>query len=258
MTSRAYFVVILLFLFVMFPSYAQTEVSNGTVQGKFELVRDAELDSTCIAYKNNLNMSSNLDFGVCNSRLSERFPRFSRPEWAEMPFDLDMAEKIVIGNMLRRHVEKAEVFRRKWLKDTEQLRRDGAVKMWRLSVDVNGDGTLETLLRLDDGRRAVAVGGPSNCLYRDAYIYLLDGNDELIKNFDRSGHIGDLIYDAETGGHLLIKWSTNPTIGNIWERGHPVFAKNATGGVAVYKVIKNLGPIAICNIQWVPSVSRAR
>src|ERR1700704_5085550 len=123
--------------------------------------------------------------------------------------------------------------------------------MWRLRIDIDSDGQLETVLRLDDGRRVIAIGGPGNCVYRDASMYLLEGNEELMRHFNRRGAIGDLIHDGETDRYLLIEWSTNPATGQgIWRRGLPVRAKNATGGVAVYEVMKESGPIAACNIQW--------
>ena len=46
--------------------------------------------------------------------------------------------------------------------------------------------------------------------YRDAYVHLSEGNEELARHFNSKGVFGDLIHDPETGHYLLIERSTNP------------------------------------------------
>ena len=74
---------------------AQARKASGDIKGKFV---STYVDSTvCQPFTRNLNEFRHLPFNSCNSRLSPKFPEFSRPVWVEIPFDLALAEKVVKG-----------------------------------------------------------------------------------------------------------------------------------------------------------------
>ena len=74
----------------------------------------------CVPFTKNLNQFRRLDFDVCNPRLSEKFPQFTRLAWEEIPLDLAVAEKIV--KTMSSDPGVAERWWQGWLKASEPLR----------------------------------------------------------------------------------------------------------------------------------------
>jgi len=235
----------LLLLTLSIPLCAQEDARG---QGTYRLVR--ALDPSCRPYTNNLNATASMDFAACHSRLTD--PRFGGTQWTEVPLDLRVAEKIVKGILPKVAPQRADPVWHQWLNETEAWRAHGKVKMWEARIDIDGNGELETVVRLTPAFTD-RLSEDRYCLHTNAYIYLIEANKDLLENFNRRGWIGDLIRDNDTGHYLLIERSSNPAVGGgIWGRGSPTWLRNAAGGVAVYKVLPTWGPIAVCNIQWVP------
>ena len=244
---------LLAFLMASLPLWAQgDEPAAARTKGSYILVRDLALDSTCTAYRDNLNATAEADFSVCHSRLTAAHPRFARVEWTEVPLDLAIAKKIVLGIIPKVAPQKAETTWQKWLTDTEQWRLQAKASMWRARLDIDGNGEQETVVRLTPAFTNKLSKG-DYCAYTNSYVQLLEANAQMLENFNSRSVIGDLILDAETKRYLLVQRSSEPTIGSgIWLRGHPTWLKKASGGVAIYKIVPTWGPVAVCNIQWVP------
>jgi hypothetical protein len=239
----------------VFSAQSQHEVTGSPTAGRYVLAKNEEIGySMCKPFTQNLNEFRQFDFDYCASKLSEKYSRFSRPEWHEIPFDLAMAEKIIKGAPKKSQSERREAFWRKWLVRTESMRQAGEMKMW--NADIDFDGTRTQVTRMTNAFSSQLFGGTENCQYRDTSLYVDEGTKSFGKNFNSKGAIADLIHDSDSGKYFLVSSSNNPTTGSgIWGKGHPIFVPKATRGIAVYEVKPTLGPIAICNIQWVPDAA---
>jgi hypothetical protein len=234
---------------------AADEKRDSSAKPRYALAK--ALNTICKPFTDNLNAVGQVEFDTCQSRLSDQHPRFSRPRWAEIPFDLNLAEKMVKRAWEINHPAKADVLWKEWLQDTEAARNSGKAKMWQLQADLDGDGGIETIVRMNYGFRFRKSGEMrrrqiDGCEYLDSALYMTRGG-ELVKHFNANHSVQDLMYDSASNRHFLIESSTLPIAGTgIWGRGHPTFVVGATRGVALYEVKPRLGPIAICNIQWIP------
>ena len=72
--------------------FGQTQPTAPAFEGEYFVTRS--LDPICVPFARNLNQFRRLDFDVCDPRLSEKYPQFTRPTWEEVPFDLGLAETI--------------------------------------------------------------------------------------------------------------------------------------------------------------------
>jgi hypothetical protein len=120
--------------------------AKSPFKGEYFITRNA--DDICVSYTRNLNQFRRLDFDVCDPRLSEKYPEFTRPVWDEIPFDLALVEQIVKNGSLS--PEDGDAWWQAWLKASEALRAEGRLKLWRTRIDVDNDGVLESILRLDN------------------------------------------------------------------------------------------------------------
>jgi hypothetical protein len=248
------------------PSAGQESVGKNpsNSKGTYVLARSIEVGySVCRPFARNLRETQETSFDSCAPRLSSKFPRFSRPHWETVSLDLTVAERMVKRDLTINGSKKGDERWAQWLKDTEEARRTGKVKMWRLRADIDGNGSGETVVRMNYGfiprtslvrLKAGGVNGIEGCEYRDSTLLLLDGSEKLMKAFNVDRGIGDLIYDERSKRFFLVDWSVNPLTGDsIWGRGQPNQVVGATRGVALYRIDPALGPLAVCNIQWVPS-----
>jgi len=253
----------LLFVCVASGTFAAEEKrarTDSSVKPWYVLARAAA--SICGPFTSNLNASSQLEFDACQSRLSDKHSRFSRPHWEEIPFDLEVAEKIVKRAWAVKFPAKAEALWKEWLDDTQSVRNSGAAKMWRLQADLDGDGGLETIVRMNyalrfrkemrrtESERLRRIEG---CEYVDSALYMTAGDVELAKHFNANEFLHDLLHDGASNRYFAIEWSASPIAGvGIWDRGHPTVVAGATRGVAIYEINPRWGPRAVCNIQWIP------
>lgn len=130
-------------------------------------------DEICGPYTRNLNQFRRLDFDACDPRLSAKYPQFTRPAWEEIPFDLGLVEQIVKNGSLS--PEDGAAWWQAWLKASAPLRAEGKLKLWRTRIDVDNDGALETILRLDNPFTTKVRGGgergwvaeEDSCAYRN-------------------------------------------------------------------------------------------
>jgi hypothetical protein len=235
----------------------QAQQAASPFLGEYFVTKNA--DPVCVPYTRNLNQFRRLDFDVCNPRLSEKYPQFTRPSWEDIPFDLGLAEAIVKN--LSWYPESAERWWQAWLKASEPLRAQGRLKLWRTRIDIDGDGADETIVRMDhplapnrtqeeQGWRLVE----NPCPYRDGMLFMLESpNDFMKKQINHgAGAIGDIIhfsggraYRGQPNGYYATSRLTIPAYPHGEEIG-------ATRGMKVYS-LSNYGAGEACSINWVPT-----
>jgi hypothetical protein len=241
----------------------QAQPPASPFKGEYFITRNA--DDICVSYTRNLNQFRRLDFNVCNPRLSEKYPEFTRPVWEEIPFDLGLGEKVV-KNLFRNPADPGAGERgwQAWLTASEPLRAEGKIKLWRTRIDIDGDGGAETIIRLD---RPLAPNGrvqkpptveQNPCPYRNNILYMLDSTSERVKEgFNRSAvDITDIIHfsggrvsPGQSNGYYATSRLTIPA----YPDGERI---GATRGMFVYALGRwgpEFGGANVCSINWVPT-----
>ncbi len=249
---------------------AQVQPAASPFKGEYFVTQNQ--DPVCVPYTRNLNQFRRLDFDVCHPRLSEKYPQSTRPSWEEIPFDLGVAETIIM-NLARRPTGQGDPFWGLWLKASAPLRTEGKLKLWRTRIDIDGDGKPETMLRLDNplgtkywqGEMSWTVEADA-CPYRHSTPYMLDSSYELParklsadpegmkKGFNlRASAVTDIfhfseasVYPGQSNGYYGVDQRfTLPT-----EPDGPRIG--ATRGMKVYALF-NQGSGKACQIDWVPT-----
>jgi uncharacterized protein len=253
-------------------THEEASVSN-LPKGKFVVVQAKYPYSVCERFNDNLNQFRNLDFDQCNSRLSEKFPEFSRPyTWKEIPFDMALAEKAIRSTVDLTMVSDAEglAYQRKtqeerwvqWKKDSEPLRASGKAHMWVTKIDIDGDGEDDTVLRMVPGGRARIDPkhlSPWSCDYNVGELYVVDyASIRMAASFNANASFSsDIIHYAEDNHFYLLEWEPGSSIG-AGEGSCDCSSVGGTRGVVV-KTLHRLNnvsggtPASICLIDWVPT-----
>jgi hypothetical protein len=213
----------------------------------------------CVPYTRNLNQFRRLDFNICDPRLSDKYPQFTRPPWEEIPFDLGLAETIFKNPPVS--PQNAERWWQAWLKASEALRAEGKVKLWGTRIDIDGDGVVETIVRLDHLLAPNPVSSEQGwqleqnpCPYRGKVYMLESANASMREGFNRTAYaITDILHFS---GGLVSPGSYNAYYGVDWRLGlpSPLIGRRigATRGLAVYALF-NMGAAECCRIDWVPT-----
>jgi len=200
---------------------AKERRQEGAIKGKFI---STYVDSTaCQPFTRNLNEFRHLAFNSCNPRLSPKFPEFSRPVWEEVPFDLELAEKVVKG---RYEHEEPSAFNTErgirqwesWRDRTQALRLAGRAHMWRTRIDFDADGKEETMIRMVPGNvvdyrspdKPVPTDFPSpwNCDYYSGELHMGDdARPEVRSSFNTASYEGnDIIYFSGDKRYYRVQW----------------------------------------------------
>jgi uncharacterized protein YecT (DUF1311 family) len=225
---------------------------NRDSKGDFIITRNQ--DAACIPFRSNVNEFRYLDFDQCHPRLSEKYPEFSRPEWKEVPLDLAIAERAFKGIARRPDgIAAAERRWQDWLKATEELRSEGKVKMWLAEVDVDNDGVVDSIARV---QYAIAASDypilKRDCLYTHSGLWLVRAADEEKRKLfnGRMGIASDIIMSSATRTAYVLDWYE----GDV---GPEYAGRNigATRGVRLNRGGNLHGPIPMCHINWVPEGS---
>lgn len=226
--------------------------NTATSRGQYVLRATSGLRDFCPAFTANLNEFRDLAFDTCDPRLSPKYPQFSRPEWEEIPLDLALARKILIWNEESMRKAVVEESWQRWLKMTESDRAAGEVKLWRIKVDLLGDGNLDTLVRID---HAFDATRPS-CSNFNSQQMITDIPDPqsaklyAFSHFNNSIEVGgDMIYDAKSKRYYLLRWNRYGGAGGY---GKALSNIGATASVLVNRAnSQGVGPV--CWIEWVPT-----
>jgi uncharacterized protein len=252
----------------------EASVSN-LPKGKFVLVQAMYPYSVCERFKDNLNQFRNLDFDQCNTRLSGKFPEFSRPyTWKEIPFDMALAEKAIRSTVNLADLRDPEMIaearkeqKKRWLtwkKDSEPLRASGKAHMWITKIDIDGDGKLDTLLRMvPGGRSRIDPKRLSlwSCDYNLGELYLVDSASKgMAASFNANASwSSDIIHYAEDNHFYLLSWEPYASSLNGW-LNHSLPDVGGTGGVTIRNLYREQKddtsystPANICLIDWVPN-----
>jgi len=230
------------------------DLKSTDLIGEYYLFDKPDSPLFCKTFTNNLNEFRNIDFDTCDATLSPKYPQFSRPHWEEIPLDLELAKKIIIGDLKGKTKKAIDEPWEAWLKDTESARAAGEVKMWRTRLDLLGNGELETLVRIDHGVRQDACEPPLKrpfCSYIDGKTYMLAApNPMYIRSFNLNSFLrgGDIIYDSISKHYYLLNWSRCPAGG----AGMPVPIIGATASVDV-STYYEYGIAIDCSIDWLPT-----
>ncbi len=220
-------------------------------KGEFFLTRSE--DPVCIPFTKNLNQFRKIDFDECHPRLSSKYPEFERPKWTEVPLDLEIAEKAFKDSAGVRLKPGEGVYWQNWLKETEELRAAGQVKMWRTEADVNNDGTPDPIARVQYAHPASDLPVKARgCVYSHSGLWKLSQSPEgLWGPFDHSyfGRDADIIYSKATERYYSVEWAEGSTAPISLER-----EIGATRGVVVElaRTVRS-SPIPVCYIDWVPT-----
>ena len=236
----------------------------NTYKGEFILSRNKYEDPICEAFTRNLNQFRHLDFNECNPRLSKRFPEFSRPQWEEFPFSLEIAERAVKGKHAVRFKlteqqaadmeKRAEKHWHAWLEQSQQLRQSGKARMWRTRIDFDGDGKVETITRMvpDVGINPVVIATrpPWSCDYNIGDLHMTDNvNAEAEVAFNKSYRGPDIIYFAGDRRYYDVKWVSV-------KLPYTSDGIDAITSVELFQLNWNKDHVSagsICLIDWVPA-----
>jgi len=247
-------------LLIVFPSLGwagQAAPAASLFKGEYFVT--SSHNEFCVPYTRNLNQFRRLDFDVCHPRLSEKYPQFTRPMWEEIPLDLPLAEMIIKNTYSS--PQHSETYWQEWLKVSEPLRQEGKIRLERAQIDLDADGRIDTLIRLDHpliikeeregkGWRV----DPETCPYRNNLHYLLNTPNDLMRGeFNRAAwRIYDVIHFSEgrvspggTNGFYAVDRS-RLLADMVGKR------IGATRGVIVYQ-LSNWGAGKVCSINWVPT-----
>ncbi len=177
---------LLVLVFLSLGWAGQAALAASPFKGEYFVTQNQ--DPVCVPYTRNLNQFRRLDFDVCHPRLSEKYPQFTRPAWEEIPFDLSVAETIIM-NLARRPAGSKDPFWETWLTASAPLRAEGKIKLWRTRIDIDGDGKPETMLRLDNPLSTKYWQGEMSwtveedaCPYRHSTLYMLESPNDSMKN----------------------------------------------------------------------------
>lgn len=253
---------------------AKERRQEGTIKGKFI---STYVDSTvCQPFTRNLNEFRHLEFNSCNPRLSPKFPEFSRPVWEEIPFDLELAKKVIegkYGNLIHSaaygeqaiYAERVRLQWESWRDRTEALRLAGRAHMWRTRIDFDGDGKEETIIRMVPAADVVDYrtpdkplnpgeeSAPWNCDYNCGTLHMADdARPDVAHMFNTQEEGRDIIYFAGDGRYYRTEW-----IPSRYISGYPKIVRDVGGTAAVMLSIlgRNIGA-AMCRIDWVPIKKR--
>lgn len=193
----------------------------------------------CNAFVENLNNFRRLGIATCNSRLSTKYSRFSRPQWAEIPLDYFKAREIIgrlnggtMGDWIR------------WLELTNIARKKGVVKMWRYVPSHLHHGSNMEIIRLDHAINR----GSTYCKYYDSEIAIFstgqDGTGWTVKYLGN-----DFIYDSSIGKYFSIAWDPNGLSFGGYGVDHNY---NSAGGGLILKPISSTY-VPACRVDWVPA-----
>jgi hypothetical protein len=277
MKRRCIWGLAILALSAMFNAAQAAESKSSPNKGEYILQRAPYGDEICKRFKDNLNRFRKLGFDTCHSRLSDKFPEFTRPyQWEEIPFDMALAEKAIKSSTWQDTNDPARLeYDRQlgqerwsaWLKSTAALRASGDVRMWITRIDIDDDGEQETILRLEPiGRYAFdhKQAEVYHCDYDRGELYVIDAkHPKTAGRFNRSANTsGDIIQDSRTGILYLLRWSrlfSGADVGVSLPWQGPMPDIGATRGV----VLRSLSPrfssgnfnpgVDVCIIDWVPT-----
>lgn len=192
----------------------------GTAKGEFVLARvDDTTTRFCQDYTRNLNEFRHLDFTQPNPRLSAKHPQFSRPHWEEVALNLKIAEHVILsesGHPLWEKVNGGLQAWTDWLKWTEPLRASGKVRLWQTRIDIDGDGSLDTLVRLypivrHEDETKIRKGPHMSWMAEPGIICLLAGPhtpEDAVKEFNREA-VYDIIYDHASNAYYTVTLNMN-------------------------------------------------
>lgn len=244
------------FLLTQRPSKQKVEQDRKAgFKGEYFLTKSEDL--ICEPFTQNLNEFRKLDFDECAPRLSEKFPEFSRPEWKEVPLDLEIAEKTFKDLSLEYEKSKVEMAQKwqTWLNETAELRIAGKVKMWLTEVDINHDGILDPIARVQYAHPASSLPVKQRgCVYSHSGLRFLSAPPADLfgphKHFYFSRD-ADIIYSNKTQHSYSVEWSEGQ-VGPILD-GQKI---GATRGVLIDLAREaHSSPIPVCHINWVPTGS---
>jgi hypothetical protein len=236
----------------------QAQPAASPFKGEYFVTQNQ--DPVCVPYTRNLNQFRRMDFDVCHPRVSEKYPQFTRPAWEEMPFDLALAETIIM-NLARRPTGQGDPFWTEWLKASAPFRTEGKLKLWQTRIDIDGDGIHETMLRLDNplstkywqGEMSWTVEADA-CPYRHSTLYMLKSPNDFMKQQVNHGagaitdiihFTGSRVHRGESSGYYATSRLTIPAYPDGEQIG-------ATRGMKGYS-LSNYGAGEACSINWVPT-----
>lgn len=222
-------------------------------KGEYFLAKGEDL--VCVPFTQNLNQFRKLDFDECHPRLSEKFPEFSRPEWKEVPLDLEIAEKAFKDSAGEKLKPGEGIYWRNWLSETAELRAAGKVTMWLTDVDINHDGIPDPIARVQYAHPASSLPVKQRgCVYSHSGLrFLLPPPENFFGPYKHFyfGRDADIIYSSATERHYSVEWSEGQ-VGPILD-GQKI---GATRGVLVELSREaHSSPVPVCYINWVPTGS---
>lgn len=254
---------LLLFVYLTSPAQAQPAKAltpkqiaierKAGFKGEYFLTRSE--DPICIPFTKNLNQFRKLNFDECHPRLSEKFPEFSRPEWKEVPLDLEIAEKAFKDSAGIRLKQGEGTYWQNWLKETAELRAAGQVRMWLTQADINNDGVVDPIARVQYANPASDLPVKQRgCVYSQSGLWKL--SDDTPNLFNGVQHFyfnwnSDIIYFAKTEQFYSV--STGQVAFDPDMVGQKIGATRSVMVAVAREARESLGPI--CYINWVPTGS---
>ncbi len=236
-----------------FGSEKNRDAPSSRFKGEYFLTLSE--DPVCAPFTENLNQFRNLDFDQCAPRLSGKYPEFSRPEWSEVPLDLDIAEKAFRDISLAYEKSREEIDKKwqSWLQDTVDLRASGEVKMWLTEADINNDGISDPIARVQYANPTSSLPVKQrDCMYAQSGLRKLSPNQTWL--YDGLPHFffgwsSDIIYSAKT--RLYYSMAVTEVAVDPGMVGKEI---GATRGVIVYLArTERSSLVPVCHISWVPT-----
>ena len=207
----------------------------------------------------NFNQFRDVPFESNHPRLSPKYPQFRRLNWKPMPWNRTLAEMAYSTcpneACLKKHGWPK--YLHYWEKKTAPLRKAGKILLWRVQVDLLGDGRHETLIRLTHyfpppffrNSKAVPVSPPKPySLYIDSKIYMLPSPYPKMANTFNEGpgqgvglFVTDIIQNVGNNNapYLALAWS-----------------RDRMGmGVGSFELSQSALPYdfqPLCNVRWIP------
>lgn len=228
------------------------------LKGEFILSRKYNNQSPiCQRFTQNLNQFRGLDFKTCNPRLSKGFPEFSRPNWEEIPFDLELAEQLFKSAYHSSQAATSERHWQQWLgASSAAIRQGGHIRMWRARIDLDGNGSEETIIRVMPIWALLGTMETEphwSCDYIYSSLHITDsGHTKVIGKFD--GRYGDIIYSQTSRRYYQAVWVAHgPLSPDVYvaEAAGVILANLNWDGLSVTDNVE-------CVIDWISAGQKRR
>ncbi len=197
--------------------------ASPALAGQYEIIKGKGVE-VCEAYEKNLNTFNPKTYPmVCEREINPRMKDFKKPDWVQPSLDQARALEFDMAKLTSQVLNQPEPKSEAEIKLRTEKDEGWPAKRWIVSVDIDNDGTPDTVLKQQDGRCESRVFGVSIAvLSKDGKHY--DLNKSQYIDADMSVLVGQLNKDSKP-----------------WNRRTAGLAKTEFSGYSLYDIFLHKG-----------------